>query len=108
MNALAGAERRVVLVRAYDNGTNALGLRPPEIIPMRFGLNSADAHRAEAERAGVECVELSLERLTFDVDAADDLASLAARAVGAATRGWIDARASYGSAISRAGDAGGG
>lgn len=112
VNALAGDERRVVMVRAYDNGTNALALRPPEIIPMRFGVNSADAHRAEAERAGVECVELALERLTFDVDAAGDVESLAARAVGAATRGWIDARASYGPAksraIPRAGEAGSG
>lgn len=95
VNALAGADKRVVLVRAYDNGTNTLALRPPEIIPMQFGQNSADAHRAEADAAGIECVELRIERLVFDVDAAEDVASLAARKVGAATRGWIDARAAY-------------
>ncbi len=99
VNALAGAERRIVLVRATDNGTNALALRPPEIIPMRFGHDSASKHRAEADGAGVECVELDLPRLAFDVDAAEDVASLAARAVGGATRGWLDARASYGPAI---------
>lgn len=101
VNALAGAERRVVLVRAGDNGTNALALRPPEVIPMRFGIDSASAHRAEAEAAGVECVELELERLAFDVDAAGDVETLASQAVGAATRGWIDARASYGPAVTR-------
>ena len=99
--ALAGADRRVVLVRAVDNGTNALALRPPEVIAMRFGINSASAHRAEAEGAGVECVKLELERLAFDVDAAGDVETLATKAVGAATRGWIDARASYGPAVTR-------
>jgi 2-phospho-L-lactate guanylyltransferase (CobY/MobA/RfbA family) len=89
----------VVLVRAGDNGTNALGLRPPEVVPMRFGVDSASAHRSEAEAAGADVVELELERLVFDVDAAGDVATLASRAVGAATRGWIDARASYGAAI---------
>ncbi len=105
VNALAGAEKRVVLVRAYDNGTNTLALRPPEIIPMRFGVQSADAHRREADTAGVDCVELQLDRLVFDVDAADDVASLASRRVGAATRGWIDARASYGAVVGAAPDA---
>ena len=104
-NALAGAERRVVLVRAGDNGTNALGLRPPEIIPMRFGVDSASAHRSEAEVAGADVVELKLERVEFDVDAAGDVGTLASRAVGAATRGWIDARASYGAAIAPGADA---
>lgn len=100
VNALAGRhDRRIVLVRAADNGTNALGLRPPEAIPMRFGRDSASAHAAEAGSAGIECVELDLERLRFDVDTAADVETLATMAVGAATRGWIDARASYGPAI---------
>lgn len=101
VNALAGAERRVVMVRAGDNGTNALGLRPPEVIPMRFGVDSASKHRGEAEAAGVEVVELEVPRLAFDVDAAGDVETLASKAVGAATRGWIDARASYGPAVRR-------
>jgi len=98
VNALAGGDRRVVLAPAPDNGTNALGLRPTGVIPLRFGPGSAMAHRAEAEAAGVECVALELERVAFDVDAAPDVASLAERSVGAATRGWLDARASYGAA----------
>lgn len=101
VNALADGERRVVMVRAGDNGTNALGLRPPEVIPMRFGVDSASKHRDEAEAAGAEVVELEVARLAFDVDAAGDVETLASKAVGAATRGWIDARASYGPAVSR-------
>jgi 2-phospho-L-lactate guanylyltransferase len=104
VNALASRdERRVALVRAADNGTNALGLRPPEVIPVRFGRDSASAHASEAATVGIECVELDLERLRFDVDAATDVDALATLAVGAATRGWLDARASYGPAISNTG-----
>lgn len=104
VNALASRdERRVAIVRATDDGTNALGLRPPEVIPMRFGRDSASAHAAEAATAGVACVELDLERLRFDVDEAADVEALTTLAVGAATRGWLDARASYGPAISNAG-----
>lgn len=101
VNALAGSERRVVMVRAGDNGTNALGLRPPEVIPMRFGVDSASKHRGEAEATGVEVVEVDVPRLASDVDAAGDVETLASKAVGAATRGWIDARASYGPAVKR-------
>jgi hypothetical protein len=38
-------------------------------------------------------VELDLERLRFDVDAPEDVPAMASMAVGAATRGWIGARA---------------
>jgi 2-phospho-L-lactate guanylyltransferase len=44
VEALDAADGRCVIVRARDNGTNALGLRPPEAVPMRFGRDSADAH----------------------------------------------------------------
>ncbi|MBF6599782.1 MAG: 2-phospho-L-lactate guanylyltransferase [Dehalococcoidia bacterium] len=87
----AGAGARAVLVRSADGGTNALALRPPEAIAMRFGRGSADAHRAEAEAAGIEPVEIELERLRFDVDAPADVAALSKLPLGAATRGWLDA-----------------
>jgi 2-phospho-L-lactate guanylyltransferase len=83
----------VALVRARDGGTNALALRPPEAIPMRFGRQSADAHAAEARAADVDAVELAIERLQFDVDAPEDVEALASLACGAATTGWVHARA---------------
>ncbi len=86
-------ERRAVIVRSRDNGTNALALRPPEAVAMRFGCDSADAHRAAALEAGVDIVELALDRLSFDVDSPDDFAALPDLPVGATTRGWIEARA---------------
>jgi 2-phospho-L-lactate guanylyltransferase len=88
---------RAVLVRSRDNGTNALALRPPEGIAMHYGPNSADAHRAAAEAARLDVIEITNDRLAFDVDSPEDLAELAATAmaVGAATAGWLEARKHY-------------
>lgn len=95
IDALAEAPRRAAIVRARDGGTNALAMRPAEAVPMRFGPASADAHLSAAADAGIEAVELALERIAFDVDGPDDLAALPDLPVGAATRGWLDARARY-------------
>ncbi|MHB8515969.1 MAG: 2-phospho-L-lactate guanylyltransferase [Dehalococcoidia bacterium] len=83
---------RAVIVRSRDNGTNALALRPPEAIAMRFGPDSADAHRAAALEVGIAVVVLEIARLSFDVDAPEDLDALPRLPAGAATRGWLDAR----------------
>lgn len=91
----ADAGPRIVLVRSRDNGTNALALRPPEAIDMHYGPDSADAHRAAADAAGIAVVELNSERLAFDVDAPEDLAALTGLPVAAATAGWLAARARY-------------
>lgn len=54
-------------------GTNALALRPPVVIPFRFGIGSFAAHAAEVERAGVPCVAVNRAGLAFDLDTPDDL-----------------------------------
>jgi 2-phospho-L-lactate guanylyltransferase len=95
VDALSPAPDRVVLVRARDGGTNALAMRPVEAIAMRFGRQSADAHLAEARAAGIDAIELTSERLSFDVDAPEDLEALASMPVGAATAGWLAASAHY-------------
>ncbi len=90
-----GAGPRAVLVRSRDNGTNALAMRPPEGVSMHYGRDSADAHRAAAEAAGIEVIEIENDRLAYDIDAPEDLAELPALAVGAATRGWLEARSAF-------------
>jgi 2-phospho-L-lactate guanylyltransferase len=90
-----GDERRAVVVRAPDGGTNALALRPPEAIPMHYGADSARAHIDAARGAGLDVIELDLDRLAFDLDAPDDLIDLGSRPLGAATAGWCEARAHY-------------
>ena len=87
-----GTGTRAVLVRSRDNGTNALAMRPPEAVSLHYGRDSADAHRAAAEAAGVEVVEIENDRLAYDIDSLEDLAELPELAVGAATRGWLEAR----------------
>lgn len=88
----AGVAPRVVLVRSRDNGTNALALRPPEAIAMHYGPDSADAHRAAAEAAGIAVVEITSEHLALDVDSPEDFDAMAALPVGAATAAWLEAR----------------
>ncbi len=55
-------------------GTNALVLRPPGVIPFRFGVGSFAAHVAEVEAAGVPLVAVNRAGLAFDLDTPEDLA----------------------------------
>jgi 2-phospho-L-lactate guanylyltransferase len=55
-------------------GTNGLALRPPGVISFQFGADSFDAHREEAERAGVPLIVVERPGLSFDLDTPDDLA----------------------------------
>ncbi len=55
-------------------GTNALALRPPDVIGFRFGVGSFAAHAAEIERARVPAVAVNRGGLAFDLDTPADLA----------------------------------
>jgi 2-phospho-L-lactate guanylyltransferase len=69
---LAGVERTVVLVPdRHGTGTNALGLRPPDVIDFAFGPRSRGTHRSAAEAAGALYVELG-GPLAVDLDTPDD------------------------------------
>lgn len=56
----------------HGTGTNALGLRPPDVIDFAFGPGSRAAHRGAASAAGASYVEVD-GPLAFDVDTPDDL-----------------------------------
>jgi len=79
----------IAVVRARDGGTNALVLRPPDVIEPAFGAQSADAHLAGARARGIAGAELPLPRLAFDVDTPDDLRVLGHLSVGASTADWL-------------------
>lgn len=84
---LAAAKRAdVVVAMSRDGGTNALLLTPPDAIPFRFGLNSADAHETTARAAGRSVERVLLPYLSRDIDRPEDLA-------GAFTPAQIDAGA---------------
>jgi 2-phospho-L-lactate guanylyltransferase len=75
----------VLVADRHGSGTNALALRPPDVIDFAFGPGSRRAHRAAAEAAGATYVEVP-GPLAVDLDTADDLVfveSIAREGVGA-------------------------
>jgi 2-phospho-L-lactate guanylyltransferase len=63
----------VVAPDRRGTGTNALLVRPPGLIPYRFGENSLDKHLEEAEAAGAEAHVYESDTLGLDVDIPADL-----------------------------------
>jgi 2-phospho-L-lactate guanylyltransferase len=55
------------------SGTNGLALRPPGVIPFRFGVGSLAAHREAARTAGASIMIVERPGLAFDLDTPDDL-----------------------------------
>lgn len=71
--ATTGPGPTVVLVTdRHGTGTNALGLRPPDVIDVAFGPGSRRVHRAAAGSVGATYVEFD-GPLTIDLDTPDDL-----------------------------------
>jgi 2-phospho-L-lactate guanylyltransferase len=68
----SGPAAVVLATDRHGSGTNALGLRPPDVIDFAFGPGSRRAHRAAAETAGATYAEIE-GPLTVDLDTADDL-----------------------------------
>jgi 2-phospho-L-lactate guanylyltransferase len=66
-------EPSVIICPSQDNGTNALLTCPPNIIPFRYGKNSADKHAEVAHHAGIYCRKINLTKLAIDVDFPIDL-----------------------------------
>ncbi len=66
----------VRLCPARDEGTNALLLRPPDLIPFRYGPRSAPAHEAEAHTAGARFERRIVVALRDDLDTPADVERL--------------------------------
>lgn len=73
--ASSGRADRLALVvtDASGDGTNALLLRPPDLIPFAFGPGSRRAHLEATERAGAAARSIRDEELSFDLDTPADL-----------------------------------
>jgi 2-phospho-L-lactate guanylyltransferase len=80
------APRAVVLVTdRHGTGTNALALRPPDVIDYAFGPGSRGNHRAAAAAARAAYIEVE-GPLAVDLDTPDDLVfveSIAPEGIGA-------------------------
>jgi 2-phospho-L-lactate guanylyltransferase len=86
LEAAGGAPRAVVVGSSRDGlGTNALLLRPPDVIEPSFGPPSVERHRQAGVAAGALSVVRAGLGLALDVDTPEDLAALRARAPGGAT-----------------------
>ncbi|MGF1471163.1 MAG: 2-phospho-L-lactate guanylyltransferase [Rubrobacteraceae bacterium] len=70
-----GEEAPVVISPdATRDGTNALLLRPPDLLPFTFGPGSFEAHRKSAEASSILVEVCERPHLAFDLDTKKDLA----------------------------------
>ncbi|MFQ6081112.1 MAG: 2-phospho-L-lactate guanylyltransferase [Candidatus Bathyarchaeia archaeon] len=60
------------------NGTNALLLTPPNVIPTFYGQHSFQRHVKEASMRGIRLRTLRSSRIALDIDTVEDLAYFAA------------------------------
>jgi 2-phospho-L-lactate guanylyltransferase len=78
-----GTRYDVVIVPSWDSrGTNAVLLRPPDALQLRFGSWSFFPHVKQAKRKGLSYKVLRLPRVALDVDTPEDLARLLPQARG--------------------------
>jgi 2-phospho-L-lactate guanylyltransferase len=66
----------VVAPAVGRGGTNALYLRPPDVIGLHFGADSLAAFRSESEAKGVNFVVYQSEQMALDLDEPADLTLL--------------------------------
>lgn len=68
----------VISPDAAHTGTNALLLRPPDLLPFAFGAGSFEKHCQAAEEIGVPIAICERPHLSFDLDTKEDFARLGA------------------------------
>jgi 2-phospho-L-lactate/phosphoenolpyruvate guanylyltransferase len=78
-----GRQYDVVIVPSWDSrGTNAVLLRPPDALQLRFGSWSFYPHVKQARRKGLSYKVVRLPRVALDVDSPEDLVRLVPQALG--------------------------
>jgi 2-phospho-L-lactate guanylyltransferase len=68
-----GISTVVIATDRNADGTNALYMSPPGLIPYAYGPGSYQRHMQMAREAGVEVKTFASERLALDVDVQEDL-----------------------------------
>jgi 2-phospho-L-lactate guanylyltransferase len=71
-----GADSVMVLSPSENGGTNALCLRPPNLIPVSFGRGSFKRHIRIANNKGIQAKLYYSSSLAFDIDTQRDLERL--------------------------------
>lgn len=75
--AAAAQQPGLTIAPSRDGGTNALLLRPPDLIDFAFGVDSFQRHCQLARTSGHACSVVESPNLAFDVDWPQDLDELA-------------------------------
>lgn len=86
---MASGERDMVIAPSKRKGTNALLLRPPDLIDLHFGGESFRAHLEEARRAGIMPHIYRSERVETDIDEVLDLIKLKAQGLGTRSHDFL-------------------
>ena len=89
MFGLASQKRDVVIATSKRKGTNAMLLRPPDVMGLRFGGESFPLHIEEARRAGITPHIYQSERIETDLDEVTDLTRIEALGVGTLTYDFL-------------------
>src|SRR5919197_842398 len=87
-----GAQYDVVIAPSWDSrGTNAILLRPPDALQLRFGSWSFFPHVKQAKRRGLSYKVVRLPRVALDIDTPEDLARLVPQAMGTKSYAVLEA-----------------
>lgn len=89
ITSMATAQRDVVIAPSNAKGTNALLLRPPDIIDLRFGGESFPLHIEEAIRAGVRPRIYRSPTVALDVDEPADILKIETLGLGTKTHDFL-------------------
>lgn len=89
IRGMASSEREVVIAPSKTGGTNALLLRPPNVISLRFGGESFPLHVRESLRVGINPKIYRSETVATDVDGVEDLLKAGTLGLGTRTHDFL-------------------
>lgn len=89
LTAMATAQRDVVIAPSKAKGTNALLIRPPDIIALKFGGESFPPHVSEAIQVGVKPRIYRSQTVATDIDAPEDLIKVETLGLGTRTHDFL-------------------
>jgi 2-phospho-L-lactate guanylyltransferase len=81
--------RGVAICPSSARGTSILALRPPNVIPFRFGQNSFAAHKREVMARGITASVARIDSVANDIDEPEDLRELLAHPAETATHALL-------------------
>ena len=87
---VASGDRSIVITPSEEKGTNALLLRPPDVIDLQYGGKSFPDHVREAKSRDIEIKIYRSENLKRDIDEPSHLLKVETRSQGTKTHSFLD------------------